>query len=68
MDYLVASFQQYGVTALAVEKLVDLDVPERAQIMRVIVPGIDADFEPYGLAGNASPRHGGDECLSVLLP
>ena len=53
---------------LAVEKLVDLDVPDRAQVIRVIIAELQRIVLPPGLAGHLGAGCGGDEHLPVLLP
>ncbi len=56
------------VYCLAVEKLADLDVPPRAQAIRVILDRAAADRLPPGLVGNTRPGPGGHVRVSVLLP
>ena len=52
MDYLSPMSNNMAYAA-AVEKLLDLDVPERGQIIRVSLPRIGALRQSSGLAGHA---------------
>ena len=54
--------------SLAVEKLVDLDVPARAQAIRVILTELHPFPIAPGLAGHVRPRPGSHVHVPVLLP
>ena len=56
------------VYCLAIEKLVELDVPPRAQAIRVILTELHAHLLPPGLAGHPCARPGCHVRFPVLLP
>ncbi len=56
------------VYALAIEKLLDCEIPERAQVTRVLLSELIAHQQPPGMAWYARARPRGDERLLVLLP
>ncbi|MFN8563672.1 MAG: hypothetical protein U0703_19120 [Anaerolineae bacterium] len=65
MDYL-SPMSNNAVFSMAVEKLTGLDVPARAQAIRVICADDAHPAWPSGLAGHARDGFGRDERLSVL--
>ena len=67
VDYL-ANLSNNLVYALAVEKLLQIEIPPRAQWMRVMMAEFYAAQQPPGLAGHARARHRRDEHVLLLLP
>ena len=67
MDYLAPLSNNLGY-CLAVEKLLGLEVPKRAQYIRVLLTEMTRISFAPGLAGNARDRFGRDDRLPLLLP
>ena len=67
IDYLAPMANNLGY-ALAVEKLLQLEIPERAQWIRVMFQGAHADQLAPGVAGHACARSWRDDGVPVLLP
>ncbi len=67
MDYL-ASFFNIHAYAMAVERLLDLEVPDRAQYLRVIMSRAQPHHQPPGLARHERPRARRDHAALLHLP
>ena len=67
VDYL-ANLSNNLVYCLTVEKLLQIEIPERAQWMRVMMTELLAAQQPSGVAGHARAGYRRDERLFLLLP
>ena len=64
MDYVSAMTNNY-VLVHAVEKMMQLEIPERAEFLRLIVMELQRVASSYGVVGNVFAGYWGDE--SVLI-
>ena len=67
MDYL-SPLANNLVYCLAVERLLEVAVPERATWLRVMLGGAAAHRQPSGMAGYQRPGHGRHDTVPLLFP